>query len=400
VPIAGRGDTIGPGEDHMTPELAGSSLARRLGEAATHEDSAVEEELATFYADLADANLHPLWQITKQLLPPTPRPRAVPWLWSSRTLIPLAERALRLVPVDRGGERRVLSLGNPGMPGSPYAAGTLWAAIQCLGPGETAPAHRHTPGAIRFVLEGTGVSTTVDGDACDMTPGDLLLTPAWGWHDHTSTGEARMLWFDGLDLPMIEALDAVFFEPYPDFRQPVPDAHNLSERRAPAGARFATGAVSDTLDPRPSPLLIYRWADTDVELSRLADEAGRPPGLVSLEFVNPATGASVLPTLSCGMHRLAAGGSSDARRCTGNTVFVVYRGAGHSVVDGTRFDWEAGDMLVVPSWAAAEHHSPGAGADLFSLSDAPVLRALGIYREARLDDHQDVVGNFVGGEPS
>jgi gentisate 1,2-dioxygenase len=367
-----------------------------------------EDELAAFYADLARAHLHPLWTITRQLLPPTPRPRAVPWLWSSRTLTPLAERALRLVPIERGGERRVLSLGNPGMPGSPYAAGTLWGAIQCLGPGETAPAHRHTAGAIRFVLEGTGVSTTVDGDACDMSPGDLLLTPAWGWHDHTSTGDSRMLWFDGLDLPMVEALDAVFFEPYPDFRQPVPDDHNRSERHAPDGPRFVKGAVEAALDPRHSPLLVYRWADTDAELDRLA--AGSEQAMASLEYVNPVTGASVLPTLSCSIHRLAAGRSTDPVRRSGNQVFVVYRGSGHSVIDGTRFDWEAGDMFVVPSWSAVEHHAGGPHAggpaaaeggagqpgDLFSLGDAPVLRALGIYREAVLEGPQEVRAVFPG----
>lgn len=351
-----------------------------------------EGELSAFYADLSDSHLYPLWALTQQLLPPTPRPRAVPWLWPASMLDGLAERALRLIPVERGGERRVLSLGNPGMPGSPYVAGTLWAAIQCLGPGETAPAHRHTPGAIRFVLEGSGVWTTVDGDACDMEPGDLLLTPALTWHEHTSAGDSRMLWFDGLDLPMIEALDAVFFEPYPELRQPDQgEPHNRSEREAPAGARHVAGAVDGPLDPRPSPLLVYRWADTDAELRRLG--AGAGTGMVSLEFTNPTNGASVLPTLSCGMHRLPAGGSSDPIRRTGNTVFVVYRGSGHSVIDGTRFDWEAGDMFVVPSWSTVEHRSDP-GADLFSLGDAPVLRAIGIYREETLAAPQEVRATF------
>ncbi|MGH3631738.1 MAG: cupin domain-containing protein, partial [Sciscionella sp.] len=117
-------------------------------------------DLDDFYADLATAHLQPLWRITRELLTDHPKPRAKPWLWPASVLRPLAERALRLIPVDRGGERRVLSLSNPGLGGAPYAAGTLWGALQCLGPGETAPAHRHTPGAVRFVLSGTGVWTT------------------------------------------------------------------------------------------------------------------------------------------------------------------------------------------------------------------------------------------------
>ncbi|MFE4830403.1 cupin domain-containing protein [Streptomyces sp. NPDC056672] len=351
-----------------------------------------DAQLASLYGDLAAVDLYPLWTITRDLLPPAPRPRSVPWLWSSPVLTELAERALRLVPVERGGERRVLSLGNPGLAGLPYAAGTLWGAIQCLGPGETAPAHRHTPGAIRFILSGDGVATTVDGDVCDMHPGDLILTPSWNWHDHSSASDGPMLWFDGLDLPMIEALDAVFFEPYPDIRQPDSDPHNRSEREAGPGPRFVSGAVRDVLTTEHSPLLVYRWADTDRELSRLAAESDDP--LVSLEYVNPGTGASVLPTMSCGMHRLIPGARTLPVRRTGNAVFVVHHGSGSSVIEGQRFDWSAGDMFVVPSWAAVEHTSAG-GADLFSIGDSPVLRALGIHRELTLDAPQQVTGVFT-----
>lgn len=347
-------------------------------------------ELAAFYADLESVHLHPLWTLTKALLTPTPQPRAIPWLWSARTMVPLAERAMRLVPVERGGERRVLSLGNPGLGGAPYAAGTLWGAVQCLGPGETAPAHRHSPGAIRFVLQGQGVWTTVNGDACDMHPGDLVLTPAWNWHDHTSTGDSSMLWFDGLDLPMVEALDAVFFEPYPQLKQPDEGLHNRSESEAGPGPRFVPDAAT-ALDPHHSPLLVYRWTETDAELSRRA--AATAEAMVTVEYVNPQTGASVLPTLSCAAHRLLPARATPALRRTGNCVFVVYRGSGSSVIAGQRFDWSPGDMFVVPSWAAAEHVS-AQGADLFSLGDAPVLRAIGLYREQELEAAQEVLSVF------
>ncbi|MFC4029934.1 cupin domain-containing protein [Streptomyces polygonati] len=388
APLAQSVAPAAPTAPAAAPAAAPAPAETRLAE---------DSQLASFYADLAAVDLHPLWTITRDLLPPSPRPRSVPWLWSAPVLTELAEQALRLVPVERGGERRVLSLGNPGLGGLPYVAGTLWGAIQCLGQGETAPAHRHTPGAIRFILSGDGVATTVDGDVCDMHPGDLVLTPSWNWHDHSSTGDGPMLWFDGLDLPMIEALDAVFFEPYPDLRQPDESPHNRSETSAGPGPRFVSGAVRDVLDAEPSPLLVYRWADTDRELSRLAAESG--DCLVSLEFVNPQTGASVLPTMNCGMHRLTPGATTQPVRRTGNTVFVVHRGAGSSVIEGQWFDWSAGDMFVVPSWAAVEHAS-AAGADLFSIGDSPVLRALGIYRELTLDAPQPVTGVFTPATPT
>ncbi|GAA4498055.1 gentisate 1,2-dioxygenase [Actinoallomurus oryzae] len=353
-----------------------------------------DRELDTFYRDVDAAGLTPLWTITEELLTPVPRPKAVPWLWPARTYRPLAERAIGLIPIERGGERRVLSLRNPGLGGRPYAAGTLWGAVQCLGPHETAPAHRHTPGAIRFVIEGDGVFTTVNGDACDMHPGDLVLTPGWAWHDHSNPSDGTMFWFDGLDLPMIEALDGVFFEPHPDLNQPVEGPHNRSE--AVTGPRFADAPVTGELDPEPSPLLVYRWADTAAELDRRA-EARPDDSEVELEYVNPRSGASVLPTLACGMHRVIAGRSTAPLRRAGNQVRVVHRGHGHSVIDGRRFDWGPGDMFVVPSWAAAEHHAAET-ADMFTISDSPVLRALGIYREQRLPAPQQVTSVFRTGE--
>lgn len=353
---------------------------------------AAAAELNSFYADLAEVDLHPLWNLTAELLTPAPRPRSIPWLWSAATYRPLAERAVELVPVERGGERRVLSLGNPGLGGLPYAAGTLWGAVQCLGPYESAPAHRHSPGAIRFVLEGQGVWTTVDGEACDMKPGDLVLTPGWQWHDHANGGASTMLWFDGLDLPMIEALDAVFFEPYPDRQQPVRGWHDESAvEGASVTGKLASGDTARALDPHPSPLLIYRWADTDVELDRLAETREEP--MVSVEFTNPRSGASVLPTLSCAMHRLVSGGSTLPHRRTGNAVYVVHAGGGHSVIGGTRFDWSPGDMFVVPSWTPVEHHARDQ-ADMFTLSDSPVLRALGVYQEERLSEQQAAISTF------
>lgn len=351
-----------------------------------------DARLAEFYRSLAAVDLRPLWTITEQLLTPTPAPKAVPWLWSAATMKPLARRAIELVPVERGGERRVLSLQNPGLDGRPYAAGTLWGALQCLGPHETAPAHRHSPGAIRFVLEGQGVWTTVDGDACDMGPGDLVLTPSWNWHDHVNGGDEEMFWFDGLDLPMIEALDGIFFEPYPDDRQPEPAVHNVSESAHRDGRRYTGGGVDGPLDPVPSPLLVYRWADIAAELDRRQLATDEP--LVVVEYVNPTTGASVLPTLGCAVHRIRAGRRSTAVRRTGNAVYVAYRGTGSTVIDGRRFDWGPGDMFVAPSWSAVEHAAEES-ADLFVLTDTPVLRALGIHREQVLSGPQPVTDVFV-----
>jgi gentisate 1,2-dioxygenase len=341
-----------------------------------------DERERRFYAAVAAADLQPLWTQTGALMPPSPAPATRAHLWPWQTLRALAEESGELVPIERGGERRVLALANPGLGGAPFASSTLWAAVQYLGPRESAPAHRHSPAAIRFVLEGEGVWTTVDGDACHMHPGDLVLTPGWTFHDHENGGDEPMIWFDGLDMPLVIALDAVFYENHPQLRQDVAshdasrDAHGSAglRPRAPAGTHDAGLARH-----QGSPLLVYPWADTDAALDRLLES--RADGVAVLEFTDPTTGGAVLPTLGCEMHRLRAGARTPTVRKVGSSVYVVRRGVGATVVDGVRLAWGTGDMFVTPSWSAVAHVAD-ADADLFAITDRPVLEALGLYRES------------------
>lgn len=352
------------------------------------DQSEVDPELGAFYDDLAAVDLQPLWTQTRSLMPAVPAPAAMPWLWEGETLRALATRARDLITIERGGERRVLALANPGLGGAPFATPTLWGAIQALGPHESAPAHRHTAAAIRFVLEGDGVWTTVDGDACRMHPGDLVLTPAWTFHDHTNDGDEAMLWFDGLDLPLAAALDAIFYENHPALNQPV-RGFDLSEQAYAAGGRLPSGTPRDM--PH-SPLLVYRWEQSDALLSALLAASGGP--MASIDFVDPTTGGPALPTMSCALHRLAPGGRSPSRRKTGSSIFVVYRGEGRSVIDGQTFHWTDGDMFVVPSWQSVDHEAEVAS-DLFEVSDEASLRALRLFREETLDAHQAALSVFA-----
>jgi gentisate 1,2-dioxygenase len=192
---------------------------------------------------------------------------------------------------------------------------------------------------------------------------------------------------------MVEALDAMFFEPYPGpgENQAQPAQHNASERVHGGGTRYTAGGVDGPLTPGPSPLLIYRWAEAAEELDRRAratDEA-----LIALEYVNPATGASVLPTLGCALHRVRAGRHTVAVRRAGNAIYIAFQGRGWSVIDGQCFNWGPGDMFVAPSWSAVEHFAVDQ-ADLFVVTDAPVLRALGIYREQVLPAQQEISSVF------
>lgn len=353
--------------------------------ATTH---TVEVGYDEFCGALQAKDLQPLWTQNTKLMPKQPHPRTLPWLWKWTTILPLAERAVDLITLDKGGDRRVLALANPGLGGMPYTSTTLWGAVQYLGPHESAPAHRHSPAAIRFVMEGEGVWTTVDGDACDMRPGDLILTPKGAWHDHTNAGDAPMAWFDGLDLPLVGYMEAVFFERYPGTLQPI-EGRNLSEQRHGGAGLLPAGPAPTT--PRRSPLLRYAWDETDRALTTLLRQRGGK--MASIRYADPLTGASALPTLGCEMHRLLPGERTAPLRKVGSSIYVVLHGAGRTVIDGQRFDWTKGDIFVAPSWSVVDHEALEP-ADLFSISDRPILEALDLYKEESTGSAQDVTGVF------
>lgn len=339
--------------------------------------SATDPDLNQLYSDLSDVDLQPLWEL-HGLLTPTPTVRSVPYRWPAKQLRALGERAGHLVPINRGGDRRVLACANPGLDGAPYAVATLWAAVQYLGPNEVAPAHRHTPAALRFILEGSGVWTLVDGDPLAMGAGDLVLTPSWTFHEHHNSTDRAMLWMDVLDLPMVAALEAVFFEEGPsEDVERVTDPVSRSERSY--GATGLLPPAGERSTPRHSPLLAYRWTDTDRALRRRLDATGNDDA--TMVYVDPTRGCDVMPTMRCEAHRVRTGARSRRSRQTGSRVMAIFGGAGVAVIGDERFDVAPGDILAVPSWTPW-HLESDEELDVFSTSDAPVLEAVGLFRQA------------------
>lgn len=339
-----------------------------------------DPHLDALYAELSAHDLQPLWRL-RGLLTPEPVVATRPHVWPAETLTRLARRSGELVGIDRGGDRRVLACANPGLAGAPYASSTMWAAVQYLGAGEVAPAHRHTPAALRFVLGGAGVWTLVDGDPLHMSRGDLVLTPSMTFHEHHNPGDEPMTWMDILDLPMVAGLDAVFFEEGPsDEADTRADPASTSERLYGGGPGLlpvrSGKAVSSQ---RYSPLLAYRWTHTDRALeSQLA--IGRDTQ-ATVRYVDPVTGRDVMSTLRCEMTRLRPLGHSGSAQQTGSRIATVLNGTGAAHIGDERFDIGPGDIFVVPSWARYELQATDQ-LDVFSTSDAPVLEALGLYREA------------------
>ncbi|TQM43848.1 cupin domain-containing protein [Pseudonocardia cypriaca] len=350
--------------------------------------SATDPDLDLLYARLADRSLQPLWEMTG-LLTAEPRVRGVPFRWSGADLRELGNAAGELVPVDRGGDRRVLACCNPGLDGAPYAVSTLWAAVQYLRGHEIAPAHRHTPAALRFVVEGSGVWTLVDGDPLQMGAGDLVLTPSWTFHQHHNPGAEPMVWMDVLDLPVVAALDAVFFETGPSAEPDTRTAARSTSEQWFGGGPGLVPVDGPLLPPRHSPLLAYRWADTDRALASLVATSGT--GHATLRYSDPVRGGDVMPTMRCEIARVLPGTTTDAVRQTGGRVCCVLHGTGHVTIGDQQFAVSPGDILAVPSWTPWSVAAT-TEIDLFSTSDAPVLEALGLMRAENLTTGQRTIG--------
>jgi gentisate 1,2-dioxygenase len=353
----------------------------------------VTPELEDLYRGFEKALLIPLWTEIGGLMPLEPRSKAAPHLWQWATLVELAAAAGELVPVGRGGERRAIALANPSLGGRPYATPTLWAAIQYLMPGENAPEHRHSQNAFRFVVEGEGVWTVVDSDPIPMRRGDFLPQAGMHWHAHHNAATTPMAWIDGLDIPFQYEIESQFFEPGRE-------ALSSEELTAPDRSRAerlwghpGLVPVSQFGPSAGSPLLAYRWADTDAALAdQLALEAEGfagtiEPGHALVRYVNPTTGGDVLPTIRAQFHRVSPGTETAPRRETGSSVFQVFDGAGRVTVGEHAWSASRGDLFVVPSWMplsirsdASPSDSDSGALDLFQFSDAPLFTQLGLFR--------------------
>lgn len=332
----------------------------------------------SYYERISARHLKPLWEVLHSLVPECPQPKCVATLWKYADLRgPLLE-AGDLISA-REATRRVLILENPAFTGESKITNSLYAGVQLLKPGEIAPAHRHTQSALRFVLEGKGAFTAVDGERAYMEPGDLILTPSWTFHDHGSEIAEPVMWLDGLDIPILQLLDAGFCENLADDQQQV---------ARPAGDALARyGANMLPVDYRPktltSPVFAYPYARSREALETMSK--GSPlDGYhgFKMRFINPATGGHAMPTIATFMQLLPKGFRGREYRSTDATVFVGVEGKGRTRVGKDTFEWGPRDIFVVPSWAPCIHEADETSV-LFSYSDRVVQEQLGLWREAR-----------------
>jgi gentisate 1,2-dioxygenase len=301
--------------------------------------------------------------------------------------------ALDLVTLEQA-DRRAFILSNPAVFPKHFTTNTLYVAYQIVGPGETAAVHWHTPSASRFVLEGNGGFTVIEGEKCMMQRGDLILTPQGTWHDHGNDGTEPALWVDVLDLPIVDHLGAVYFtfaytEPDEGTGAQVLRRTQTVRPESRSHDLYGTSGLVPAYQTEPrgqghgTPKFVYRWADTVGALDRLKDDPGSPFDGVILRYANPVNGRPTTDTMDFTVQRLRPGQRTESHRHTSSTVYCCLEGAGSTEVDDTVLEWQRNDTFVVPSWVWHRHMnaSRDEGAILYAVTDAPIAKGLGLYRE-------------------
>jgi len=344
-------------------------------------------ELVQYYKDLTKFETGALWTVANKIEPWEPKSESVPVVWRYRDLRDYVLRSVDLVTPEKAG-RRVIYLNNPGRQDVAAAVGWLYSGLQVMHPGEAASAHAHSSSALRFIMEGSGAYTIVNGHKMTLGGNDFVLTPNGCWHEHgvEETG-TPCIWQDGLDIPLVNALDAGFYVVHPELSQAV--THPVNDAVAIWGGRGLKPTLHDWQQPY-SPLLKYEWAPTYEALSNYAKVTdGSPFDGVIMDYINPLTGGPVMSTIGASMQMLRPGEHTKAHRHTGSIMYQCAKGEGYSIINGKRYDWRERDIFCVPSWMFHEHVNGSSSEDacLFSFHDLPVMRALNLYREEALAEN-------------
>ncbi len=331
-----------------------------------------------FYDRARTQNLAPLWRVLHGLVTEVPKSPALPAHFVYGEVRPYLLEACDLIGTEEA-ERRVLVLENPGMPGQSKITPSLFCGLQVIRPGEIAPAHKHVASALRFIVEGGGAYSAIAGEKTMMEEGDFVITPSMTWHDHGNESDRMMVWIDGLDMHMVNLFSASFRENYPGKVHPT---------LKPEGATMAEVGMNMVPDgyqheSQTTPIFNYPYARTREAL--LGMSRVRDPDACHgyrMNYINPLTGGSAMPTISTAMRLLPKGFMTEPYRTTAGTVFSVVEGHGTMRVGDDVFAYGPKDVVVVPSWFPLVIEAD-ADTVFFTYSDQVAQEKLDFYREMR-----------------
>ena len=374
----------------------------------SNDSSAHQRALDSLYQDVFDNDLFPFWATTTEVAHDEIQklmetPKAIPYLWRYKeTLEPLLQRSAELISTT-SSERRSLILCNPGLKPRRASVSTMYTAYRLNDPNEIMPPHRHSPNAIRFGLTGTMNFTGVEGEDITFGPGDLVLTPHDTWHNHGNQGDEPAVNLSVLDLPLVETLNAIYFEH--DYKEQQGDklvAKKVQSARFPtdySSRIYGTGGYMPRFVSHhrgtgaASPMYVYRWEQMREVLDKHQDWDGSPYEGLVIEYIDPTTGGPIFKTMTFFAQMLRPGEKTLPIKQTASLLVAPFEGQGSAIIDGQHFDWAPFDTLAVPggSWVEYSNASATEPAISFVATDEPALRSHGFLKRWGWDSAGDVV---------
>jgi gentisate 1,2-dioxygenase len=246
--------------------------------------------------------------------------------------------------------------------------------MQLLMPGEWAPSHKHTPNAVRMIVEGEGAYTTVDGEKCPMNRGDLILTPTGLWHEHGHDGSEPVIWLDVLDLPLVYYMEASYHI----------NGDRQKIERIQSSKQYTRGGVVPSRvfekNIKTYPMLRYAWTDVKAALEAMASD---DPALeqVQVTYINPETGNDAENILGFNSLMLRPGQSLRLPARSPAQVFHVIEGAVEANIINNSFQLSEADTCCAPGYEAVTltNTQPDMPAFIFIADESPLHRKLGVY---------------------
>ncbi|MFK5979419.1 MAG: cupin domain-containing protein [Rhizobiaceae bacterium] len=376
----------------------------------TPSNSNRESALKGLYDDISENDMFPFWATStdvehdevKQLLAAS---KAIPHVWKYKTIEPILQRAAQLI-TSADSDRRSLVLINPGLAPKRASVSTMYTSYRLNGVDEIMPPHKHSASACRFGLTGQGNFTNVEGEAVTFGPGDLVLTPNDAWHNHGTVGDEQAVNLSVLDFPLVEGLHALSFDHYytemengKEVEKKVQSsrlADDYSQRVYGNGGMRPRFADHNRGGGLSSPMYVFRWENMEEALEAQMDRDGDPHEGIVIDYVDPLTGGPVFATINFYVQMLRPGEKTLPQRETASLLLAPFRGKGHSIVDGKRYDWEQFDTFAVPGGCWVEHVNDSATEPLifFGATDAPTQKALKLYKRWGRNQAGDLL-NFV-----
>jgi len=272
-------------------------------------------------------------------------------------------------------------------PGLGLAPG-IRVSLDVLRPGEQTAPIRHNSTAVNFCIHGRGY-TVVAGQRFDVARYDVWNTPAMATYWHVNDGDALQVRLTYSNAALLEKMNVhVVDDRPPEAGAPRPPMEaDDTTRRNPFGTFKLTEAGAylmpyeqlinpETVESKP---LHWPWALVKQHLDKLEALGKSYVGRRLYLLFNPATGRTNGTTQNffATMTVRPPGIVDHPHRHTSAAINYYFAGSGYSIVEGRRYDWKAGDlMLSAPGWGVHNHASNDAAVYELTVQDSPLNIAM------------------------